>query len=151
MLQLGPHCLGKQTEMNISIRRAPWVPICGGGLAYFQAHIQTPLHTPMNTKTTRDSRIIHLPSNHKCQNYQICLSAPFQWIIVQDSLHKDRFALEQAEFCVADAFIFVKMGAGSVQVWPHARKQHSRGSRGRFSALMSSPESLLLSQQRALT
>lgn len=84
MLQLGPHCLGKQTEINISI----------GGLAHLQAHIQTPLHTLMNTKTTQDSRIIHLPSNHRCRNYQICLSVPFLWITVQDSHHKDRFALE---------------------------------------------------------
>lgn len=45
MLQLGPHCLGEQTRMNISVRRSLWVPMAGAWHTYRHIHTQTPTHT----------------------------------------------------------------------------------------------------------
>lgn len=59
MLQLGPHCLGKQTRMNISVRRSPWVPTCMVGAWHTYRH--TYRYPRTHRQFTVAARIIHLP------------------------------------------------------------------------------------------
>lgn len=76
MLQLGPHCLGKQTRMNISVRRSSWVPMVGAWHTY--RHTQTHTHRQIHSLPllpdlfTSQSQMPQLSHQYRCVNDANC-------------------------------------------------------------------------------
>lgn len=84
MLQLGPHCLGEQTRMNISVRRSPWVPMVGAWHTY--RHTHTHIHRRIHSLSwlpelfTSQSQMPQLSHQYRCVNDANCYA---HWTIVQ--------------------------------------------------------------------
>lgn len=68
MLQLQPHCLGKQTRMNISVRRTLWVPMVGAWHTYRHRHTQIHNRHWLPESFTSQSQMPQLSHQYHCAN-----------------------------------------------------------------------------------
>lgn len=81
MLQLRPRCLGKQTRMNISVRRSLWVPMVGAWHTYRHRHT--------HKYTTHTGCQNSSPPNHRCNNYHISITVQMlPTVMLIDLLYK---------------------------------------------------------------